>query len=554
MIRIKILGLAAAMIAALILAGVGRAEAQTVLCSGVSVDQVASCDKSGYASVMNTSHWGMVKGHNCTNYVAYRLSKNGVQRPTRQLGSANAWAANARNLGYTVNRTAAVGAVATYGSRNHIAFVEEVGPDYLVLSEDHYPGYYPDGRFQKIRVVPGDNWYPEEFIHFGSAPISDGEFVVENGYVYRVVGGAPLYVSSFDVFGGEPPLRRIQRNELLALRATPKDGTVVHGATSGRVFVFAGGAPQYVSSWNRIGGVQSTAAVDDFALDHPAEASHLTAVRPVPADGTMLVGTSGRVFVVAGGAPQYVSSFAAVGGQRPFTRVDDWVFENAGGAAHARFILRFPADGTALRGGRSGRVFIVAGGAPLYVKTFAGIGGERDSTVVDDATIDGAGGSGDQRFLRAIPEQGTFIRGVRSTRVFRIMDGRPLYISSFAPFGGVQPFTNVDDAAIDTCDHLLCDPYGRLDSAELRPGGLRLWGWAHDPNVEGAIAVRVDIDGKRGSTWRADVSRVDVDAYYHRGDRFGYDILVAAARGQRLCVVAENAGMGAERQLGCATA
>lgn len=143
------------------------ASAQTLICAGVTQDEVQKCDpETGYADAMALSHWGMYGGHNCTNYGAYRLIRNGVARPSYNLGNASTWAARAKANGVIVDAKPSVGAIGSWAGRNHLVYVEAVGPGYLITSEDNYPGYYPKGMYRKIKVLPGESAYPTQFIHF----------------------------------------------------------------------------------------------------------------------------------------------------------------------------------------------------------------------------------------------------------------------------------------------------------------------------------------------------------------------------------------------------
>lgn len=146
------------------MAAVGSsAHAFTVICSGTSKSSVAKCDRSGYAEVMHRMHWRMYGGHNCTNYAAYRMQKAGVPEPRILMGNARDWATNAKKLGYAVDQRPAVGAIAQWSKRaSHVAYVEEVGSNYLILSEDSYTSKV----YRRYKVLTGASWYPERFIHF----------------------------------------------------------------------------------------------------------------------------------------------------------------------------------------------------------------------------------------------------------------------------------------------------------------------------------------------------------------------------------------------------
>lgn len=143
------------------------AQAFTVICTGKTKAQVAKCDTSGYAAVMHQMHWRMYGGHNCTNYAAYRLQQAGVPEPRILMGNARDWHTNAKKLGYTVNQQPAVGSIGQWSRKSsHVAYVEEVGPGYLVLSDDSYTSKV----YRRYKVLTGASWYPERFIHFGVTP------------------------------------------------------------------------------------------------------------------------------------------------------------------------------------------------------------------------------------------------------------------------------------------------------------------------------------------------------------------------------------------------
>lgn len=205
----------------------------------------------------------------------------------------------------------------------------------------------------------------------------------------------------------------------------------------------AGGAPLYLSNWAIFGGVQPNVTVDQWAIDnagHPA--SHL---RPFPADGTLLGSSDGGVFIAAGGAPLYLSNWDAIGGPRPVTTIDSWDVSHAGvnPAAHLR---PYPADGSLISSTSDGRVYVVAGGAPLYLSNWDAIGGARPATAIDQWDIDNS--ANPLAHLRQYPADGTFVRA-SSGRVYRVAGGAPIYVSSWSVFGGEQPAVAIDQWAID---------------------------------------------------------------------------------------------------------
>ncbi|MBD2760535.1 CHAP domain-containing protein [Yimella sp. cx-573] len=440
--------------------------------------------------------------------MAFKLAQNGMPDPGRSFGNAYEW--DDRNPGAT-NGTPARGAIAQWepnvgrysGPVGHVAYVEEVGADFIITTEDNY-----GGGTRRVRINRGDAAWPSHFIHLrdvgpGGGGFSDGSFVraTDNGEMYRIAGGAPIYVSNWNVFGGSKPATDVSRAQLISMRQYPADGTFVSGAPSGRVFRFAGGAPHYVSTWNSFGGVQPTIVVDDFTLDRPDGSSPLNHVRRYPADGTFISNTAdGRVYRTAGGAPLYVSNWANVGGEKPTTSLDPWDFGNFTN------LRRVPTD--------------------------------------------------------------MFIVGMPSGRVFRIVHGgRPYYVPSWDPYGGVQPTTGVDDWAIDNCDHLECGPFGYLDSAVGGAGTVRVGGWAIDPNVTSAnTRIHVYVGGPAGAPGAeghdagvANSIRTDVaSAYPGTGNNHGFVLTVPTAKigTQRVYVYAINAPgtKGGNIELGNATA
>jgi hypothetical protein len=118
---------------------------------------------------------------------------------------------------------------------------------------------------------------------------ADGSFVQVSGSpeIYRIAGGAPLYVSNWAAFGGPQPYAVISQQQFNSLRAYPADRTFLNTST-GHVYRVAGGAPFAVSSWSVFGGMQPYVTVDQWDIDHTSDPrAH---VRSSPADGTVVEG------------------------------------------------------------------------------------------------------------------------------------------------------------------------------------------------------------------------------------------------------------------------
>ena len=280
----------------------------------------------------------------------------------------------------------------------------------------------------------------------------DGDFICDSSrrYVYRLAGGAPIYVSSWNVFGGAHPCRPMSPTEIGRLRVYPAEGTFLRDPISGAVYRVAGGAPVYVSTWGAFGGSHRTIDIDPAAVRRAGSGGVYNHLRYLPADGTFLRGTrTGAVFRVAGGAPVYVSSWGAFGRAQPTIDVDLAALDRAGSGGVYNHLRYRPADGTFLRLPTTGSVFRVAGGAPLYVTAWTVFGGTKPTVGVDPAAVNRASNVHYYDHLLYYPQNGTFVRGQPGNAVYRISSGKPTYVPSWAAYGGPQPATQITQTTID---------------------------------------------------------------------------------------------------------
>jgi hypothetical protein len=225
----------------------------------------------------------------------------------------------------------------------------------------------------------------------GAAGLSNGSLISNNGMVYRIAGGAPTYISSWSAIGGAQPTTAVSDAQLGALRQYPADGTFVSVA-SGAVYRFVGGAPTYVSSWDAVGGPQPVTVIDQAAIDNADGGSPWNHIHRYPADGTFVSTRAGSVYRFVGGAPVYVSTWDAVGGPQPVTVIDQAAIDNADGGSPWNHIHRYPAGGSFILSGQTGEVFRVNGhGVAVYVPSWAPYGGEQPTVTEDQAAIDRAG-------------------------------------------------------------------------------------------------------------------------------------------------------------------
>lgn len=187
--RRLLLGLAGTLVAGVLSLTPSAAHAETTLCSGKSFDDTMKCNP-GWAVNMMFMHWRMYRGHNCTNYVAWRLTRDGVPEPGYRLGNARYWADRAKRNGVPVNSTPQAGAVGTWPGRNHVVYIEQVGPGWLLITEDSWSSK----RYRRYIAHAGERSYPTKFIHFvgknairGATPTVAGTPLV--GQVLRANAG-----------------------------------------------------------------------------------------------------------------------------------------------------------------------------------------------------------------------------------------------------------------------------------------------------------------------------------------------------------------------------
>ncbi len=149
------------------------------------------------------------------------------------------------------------------------------------------------------------------------------------------------------------------------------NGTFVQVSGEGVLYEIAGGAPLLVTDWSDVGGAQQYTVITQQEFD---------ALNPVPADGTMFETDTGAVYVVAGGAPMYVTSTAVFAGDpQPFL-VDEWNVDNVGNPLS--HLNARPANGTFLST-TTGQNYRVAGGAPIAVTKWSVFGGTQSAVAID---------------------------------------------------------------------------------------------------------------------------------------------------------------------------
>jgi len=249
---------------------------------------------------------------------------------------------------------------------------------------------------------------------------ANGSFVQVSGNpaIYEIAGGAPLYVSSWDAFGGPQPYTVISQSLFDALNPVPVNGTMIRSAQTGAIYMVAGGAPLYMSSCGDFGGCAGVVNVDQWAIGNAGAAlSHLNRV---PVNGTMIRSAqTGAIYMVAGGAPLYMSGCADFGGCAGLVNVDQWAIGNAGApSSHLRWV---PANGTFLRSGARGTFYRVAGGYPFKLTNCKVIGGCKHPVIVDPWDLTHL--RNPLTHLRSTPRNGTIVRCYPSRKYWSFKNG-----------------------------------------------------------------------------------------------------------------------------------
>ena len=167
----------------------------TYLCSSYSGCQAAGYGNFGYRQASATMFWRMYAGHNCTNYVAYRLIQSGMPdvRPWEGSGNASNWGVAMASI---TDQTPTVGSVAWYkphvtpaGSNGHVAIVEQViSETEIIVSEDYW-----GGDFHWRRVTKTGGGWPSGFIHFNDRVVAP---TTAPAIVGSAAVGAPLEVAA----------------------------------------------------------------------------------------------------------------------------------------------------------------------------------------------------------------------------------------------------------------------------------------------------------------------------------------------------------------------
>jgi hypothetical protein len=228
-----------------------------------------------------------------------------------------------------------------------------------------------------------------------AARFPDGTFVrvIGDNHVYGIAGRAPMWVTNWAHVGGPHPVSVISQAAFYTLRSSPLEGTFLVDRLTARPYRVTGGAPVIVTDWGPFGGVPHYVTIDDWDIVHAGACGGYCHLSMTVRDGTIVRGLeTGQVYVVAGGAPIYLSTWATFGGVQPFVNVNQAALANAGAGGYWNHLAFTPADGTLISDGTTGQLYVVTSGHPQVA--VAGSGGSTGFTLVDHAAIMNAGGTG----------------------------------------------------------------------------------------------------------------------------------------------------------------
>jgi Peptidase family M23 len=226
------------------------------------------------------------------------------------------------------------------------------------------------------------------------------------------------------------------------------DGGLVRVAATGNVYRIAGGSPLWLGKCPPEGCGAAT----------PIDQATIDGMSPVPANGTLIQAfDTGKVYTVAGGAPLWLGK-CPPSGCIGMAVVDQSVIDRLD---HLR---ARPSNGTLIQAFDTGRVYTVAGGAPLWLGACPP-GGCVGLVLVDQSVIDRL------EHLSPVPADRTLVQAFnKDGRVYQVLGGVARWISKCPPegCGGVIA---VDQSVIDRNEHL----YGNVQTPVVpasRVGGI----------------------------------------------------------------------------------
>ena len=288
-------------------------------CAGIVASQASA---EGTAAAIDAVNQAEANGIGPGNpiYDDMEAYTRGSTNTPAVLAFLSAWTTQLHAHGYTSGvYSSANSGIADFVAANGNGFVE---PDQIWIAD------WNGQQNTNSSVVPSSEWANHQRIH---------QYQGGHNATY---GGATINIDSDYVDAGAASGNVLFPN-----------GTFVQVSGSTAFYEIAGGAPLFVSDWSDVGGAQP------YTVITPQQ---FAALNPVPSDGTLVETNTGALYLVAGGAPMFVTNLAQFGNPQPFL-VDAWDIANAGNpASHLNAV---PSNGTFLTT-TTGLTYRVAGGRP----------------------------------------------------------------------------------------------------------------------------------------------------------------------------------------------
>ncbi len=288
MLRVVCVALVGSVVAVLGPVNPATPAVSTYLCIGYDACSASGHAHAGYKKAGKQMWWRMYSGHNCTNYAAYRVVKNGYsdQRPWVGSGNATNWGVAMKSI---TDQTPRVGAIAWWranspgvGSAGHVAYVEQVvSATEIIISEDSW-----GGDFSWRRVTKESTRWPTGFIHFNDQAIQNTS--------PPALSGAPVVGSTLSTtLGAWKPAKVATAVQWYA------DGVAISGATGSTLLLTPAERKKQISvrvtASSR--GLASAAATSGSAKVALGEFDTLAtpAVEGVPEVGEVLTATAAEL-------------------------------------------------------------------------------------------------------------------------------------------------------------------------------------------------------------------------------------------------------------------
>jgi surface antigen len=159
-----------------------------------------TCNLKGSAKDSLIDPWNEYN-RECTSFVAWRLhARNGFEMPFND--DAGGWGPDASSRGYTVNSTAAVGAVAWYNATakppyGHVAWVESISGQTITVEQYNIGN---NGTYSESTIATLGT--PSGYIHFKDAPTGGGGTANPNRSDVDKNGASDMVLTTNEPGGG----------------------------------------------------------------------------------------------------------------------------------------------------------------------------------------------------------------------------------------------------------------------------------------------------------------------------------------------------------------